>query len=97
MPQKVLFNVVAVGICAFKFIDRHKKPLLLLLRPQTPVPAMCSRRSGCQAKARLPHVWKSVSTHARPHSDDTIVEGGDLASTERDERQVHAGVGYSAP
>ena len=35
--------------------------------------------------------------HLSHLSNDTFVEGGDLASTERDERQVHAGVGYSAP
>lgn len=41
--------------------------------------------------------WQRRDTHAKPRNDDTFVEGGDLASTERDERQVHAGVGYSAP
>jgi hypothetical protein len=56
-------------------------------------------REGQDVKANSGSLGAGGAHELMLQLEMTIIssEGGDLASTERDERQVHAGVGYSAP
>lgn len=109
MAQQVLLDVVAGVVGALEFIDWHTQNLYywglgskaalcrLAVYPSRRTRNLFGqglvsreiRNSPAGGTARGLMLEQEMTIH--------FVEGGDLASTERDERQVHAGVGYSAP
>ena len=109
MAQQVLLDVVAGIVGALEFVDWHTQnlyswglgsvaePCRLAVYPSRHVRNLFGQ--GLVSREIRHSSAGGTAGGLMLEQEMTIqfVEGGDLASTERDERQVHAGVGYSAP
>jgi hypothetical protein len=109
MAQQVLLDVVAGVVGALEFIDWHTQNLyywgLVSTRVHFGTADQQSRHNGnlfgqglvSREIRHSPAGGTAAGLMLQQEMTIQFVEGGDLASTERDERQVHAGVGYNAP